>query len=427
MEAGLFDSVAEQFADFHLRFASLFGNTVSRERSAQYLVGLLLERGRRNIENLIDVVPHVSAHALERFITYSSWAWEPVITALQVFYGERLASPDGVFVLDDTGFGKQGTHSVGVARQYSGTLGKVGNCQIGVFLTYVSPRGFALVDGRLYLPAAWTDDPQRCEAAGVPESARGYQAKTDLGLTLIREARRRGALPGRWVTADAAYGDSPSFRDGLEADGLWYVVEMACTTPFFQAPAQTHVPEWSGHGRKPSKAQLAEGRPGPRTLREIVASVPETQWQRCTVAEGEQGPRTYEFWACRGWESREGVPGRPSWLIARRNLDGSELKYYQSNAPASTPLQQMAWVSAMRWCAETSYEQAKTEGGLDEYEVRTWPGWYHHITLVLLVMAFLLLLTQEWGEKGVGLDAAGGALGGATAHAHAGVDAHANY
>ena len=226
-------------------------------------------------------------------------------------------------------------------------------------------------------------------------SARGYQSKTDIGLALIRAARHRGALPGRWVTFDAAYGEVPSFRDELDAEGLWYVGEVPCTTSFFLAPAQTHVPEWSGRGRKPSKAQLDEDSPGPRALSEIVSRVPAAQWQRCTVAEGEQGPRTYEYWACRGWESRDGIPGRASWLIARRNPDGSELKYYLSNASANTPLQQMAWVGAMRWCAETSYEQAKTEGGLDEYEVRTWPGWYRHITLVLLVMAFLLLLTQE--------------------------------
>lgn len=410
MESELFLRSADRFADFHLRFADLFGNSVKRVRSAQYLVGLLLETQRRNIENLIDVVEHVSAHALQRFITHATWSWTPVIQELQRFYGERLSASDGLFVLDDTGVGKQGTKSVGVARQYSGTLGKVGNCQIGVFLAYVSARGYALIDARLYLPKEWTEDPDRCRAAGVPEEHRTYRAKTDLALDELRAAQRLGVLTSHWVTADEAYGESPPFRDALEAEGYWYVLEVPSITPFFAHPAKTAIPPGSGRGRKPTKPRLAPEAPPAQEVRTLAATVPDTAWDRYTVAIGEQGPRTYEYYACRGWESREGLPGRATWLLLRRNLDKSELKYYFSNAPAKTPPRKLARVGAMRWCVETAFEQGKSEGGLDEYEVRTWPGWYHHMTLVLLAMAFLLLLTQEWGEKGTRPHAAPAAL-----------------
>ncbi len=234
-------------------------------------MALLVGGGRRNAENLSEVVPHVSAHALQRLLTNAHWDWEPVIAKLQAFYGERLGSAEGIFTLDDTGFGKQGSWSVGVARQYSGTLGKVGNCQIGVFLAYVSPRGFALVDGRIYLPAEWTTDATRCARAHIPEEARVYQSKTDLEFAMLREARRRGVLPGRWVTADEEYGKVPSFRDALHADGWLYVLEMPCITTMFTAPAQTAIPPWSGQGRHPTKLQLVAGAPRPRAVRDIVA------------------------------------------------------------------------------------------------------------------------------------------------------------
>jgi len=412
METELFLRAAERFADFHLRFARYFGNAIGRVRSAQYLVGLFLEADRRNIENLTDVVEHVSAHSLQRFITHASWSWEPVVEELQRFYGERLSAPDGVFILDETGFGKQGTASVGVARQYSGTLGKVGNCQLGVFLAYASSRGFALIDGRLYLPKEWTEDPARCEAAGIPAAQRAYRAKTELGFAQLRAARRLGALTGHWVTGDEAYGESPVFRDELNTDGYWYVLEMPSITPFFATRAPTTIPPGSGRGRTPSKPRLAPGASPAQEVRAFAATVPDTAWESYTVALGEQGPRTYDFYACRGWESRDGLPGRATWLLLRRNLDKSELKYYFSNAPASTSPRKLARVGAMRWCIETGFTQSKTEGGLDEYEVRTWRGWYHHITLVLVAMAFLLLLTQEWGEKGARPHPAPGALAG---------------
>jgi SRSO17 transposase len=305
---------------------------------------------------------------------------------------------DGVFVLDETGFPKKGKKSVGVARQYCGTLGKVANCQLGVFLAYVSEQGHALVDKRLYLPKEWTDDPDRCREAGVPEDV-DYQSTAKLGLSMLQQARFAGYLMGQWVTADEAYGKVPTLRDALDADEWLYVLEVPCIQPIFTQPAKTEVPAWSGRGPHPTKLRLVDGEPGPRTVETVAASLTAEDWQLLTVAEGAQGPRTYLFAARRVWESREGLPGRECWLVLRRNPDGSEPKYYLSNAPVDTPLLRLAQVGAKRWPIETEFQMEKNETGLDEYEVRSWQGWRHHITLAMLAGIFLLSLQQEWGEK----------------------------
>ena len=257
-----FERVAMAFATFHQEFAPLFGRTEARERSEQYLRGLLVQQtDRRNAENLAETIEGATPRSLQRFLTESPWDDEAVIERLQRYVGQRLNHGEAAWVLDDTGFAKQGKKSVGVARQYSGTLGKVGNCQIGVFLAYVSPLGHALVDKALYLPREWTDDRDRCRAAGVPEDI-SYQSKAELGLGLLRRARQVDALQAQWVTGDAGYGEVPTFRDALDADGWLYVLEVPSTTCVFTQPVQVAVPAWSGRGRKPSQPQLVAGEPG---------------------------------------------------------------------------------------------------------------------------------------------------------------------
>ena len=203
MNLAEFDRVAVAFGTFHAQFARFFGRTEARRRSEQYLRGLLVQQtDRRNAENLAETVGEATPRSLQRLLTEAPWETKPIIDALQGYLAPRLSDIDGVFVLDETGFPKKGTKSVGVARQYCGTLGKVGNCQLGVFLAYVSERGHALVDARLVLPREWTDDPERCRAAGVPADV-VYQSKAELGLAMLQHAREGGHLTGRWVTADA--------------------------------------------------------------------------------------------------------------------------------------------------------------------------------------------------------------------------------
>src|SRR5215213_10052339 len=207
------DRVAASFTTFHAQFAPFFGRREARERSEQYLRALLVQHAdRRNAENLAEAVAGATPRTLQRFLTEAPWDHRSVLTTLQGFLGPRVSSPDGVFILDETAAAKQGKHSVGVARQYSGTLGKVGNCQVGVFLAYASPLGHALLDGDLYLPQQWIEDRRRREAAGVPADT-PMQTKGALACALLQRARQPGQWQGRWVTADAVYGSDPAVRD----------------------------------------------------------------------------------------------------------------------------------------------------------------------------------------------------------------------
>jgi SRSO17 transposase len=406
MNQAEFDRAATAFAVFHQVFAPLFGRKEAQRRSEQYIRGLLVQQtDRRNAENIAEAVDGATPRTLQRLLTEAPWETAPVIDALQAYLAPRLNTPDGVFVLDESGFPKKGTKSVGVARQYCGALGKVGNCQLGVFLAYVSARGHALIDTRLVLPQEWTDAPARCRAAGVPDAI-VYQSKAELGLAMLEQARTADHLTGRWVTGDEDYGKVPSLRDALDTDGWWYVLEVPATTPVFAQSAETAVPAWSGRGRKPVRARLVVGTAEPETVATVAGTMPSDRWQVLTVAEGAQGPRTYQFVAQRVWESRGGLPGRACWLVLRRNLDGSELKFYLSNASADTPLLILGRVGAARWPIETEFQTEKGETGLDEYEVRSWAGWHHHMILALVAGAFLLTIQQDWGGKSARSDAA---------------------
>jgi SRSO17 transposase len=323
-----FERVAASLAAFHKEFAPLFGRTEARTRSEQYLRGLLVQQtDRRNAENLAEAIDGATPRALQRFLTEATWCDQAVTSHLQAYVGRRLGGALKVYIVHDTGFAKQGRKSVGVARQYSGTLGKVANSQVGVFLAWASEQGHALVDKALYLPREWTEDRDRCRAAGVPE-ALTYRSKAELALEMLRQARHSGHWPTDWVTADAGYGEVPSFRDALDTDGWRYVVEVPSTLTVFAQAVQTAVPDWSGRGRKPTREHVLVGEPGAQTVAAVAAQWPAMQWRTLTVAEGAQGPRTYQFAAARVWECRDGLPGRECWLLVRCNLDGSEVKYH---------------------------------------------------------------------------------------------------
>jgi SRSO17 transposase len=402
--------VYETFRDFHSFFAPAFGRKQWREHSRHYLQALLVQsQERRNAENLAEMVP-VSARAFQRFLTEARWDDAAVIARLQEYLGPRLAHPLAVWVFDGSDFPKQGVKSVGVARQYCGALGKVANCQAGVFLAHVGPRGRALVNQRLYLPEGWTRDPARCAAAGVPEAQRQYRAKTDLALEMLRQAQARGYLTAQWATGDDAFGMSPQFRDGLAGQGMQYVLEVPPNTPVWPLEPTWSRGAYQGRGRPPRPKPVPEER---QTVAERGQGLPKEAWRQVTVAQGAQGPRTYWFTAQRVRETRNREPGGVLWAVYRQNLDGSEPRYYFSNAPEDTPLETLARVGGSRWPIETEFETEKSDVGLDEYETRTWAGWHHHITLCLLAGAFLLSLQQDWGEKYASDHAPTGVPGGA--------------
>ena len=396
MEATDLERVYGAFQDFHDYFAAAFGRREARELSRRYMQGLLVQsQERRNAENLSEAV-EASPRALQRFLTESPWDDDGVIGRLQEYLGPRLEDPQGVWVLDGSDFPKQGVKSVGVGRQYCGALGKIANCQAGVFLAHVGPKGRALVDKRLYLPEEWTGDPERCVAAGVPADRRGYRSKTELALEMLERAQAKGQLRAQWVAGDSAFGMSPTLRDGLAAAGMRYALDVRPDMTVWPVEPTWSKPAYQGNGRPRKPRPSREER---QTMAQRSQTLPEDAWRKITVAEGSQGPRTYRYSAQRVRVTRQRQPGEVLWAIYRQNLDGSEPRYYLSNAPEDTPLETLAHVGGSRWRIETEFETEKSDVGMDEYETRTWAGWHHHVTMCLLAGAFLLTLQQDWGKK----------------------------
>ncbi len=382
MDAAELERVSTSFECFHAQLAPSFGLIVWQEHCRNYVRALLVQSGeRRNAENLGEAVG-LPARVMQWFLTQARWDDDVVIAGLQRYLGPRLKDAQADWIVDESGFPKQGKKSVGVARQYCGHLGKVASCQVGILLAHVGPRGRAIVDKRLYLPEKWIQDEARCQAAEVPKAviAAGYQSKSELALGLLKRAQEIGALVAQWVLADDEYGKSPAFRDGVARLGLWYMLEV---------PSNTLI--WL--------KSTAEDPTGRCEVRQRATALSSEHWQAITVAEGEQGPRTYLFAFERLWDNRDHGPGKGVWAVYRKNLDGSEPRYYFSNAPARTRNQVLAKKAAARWPIETEIQTNKSDVGLDEYEVRSWQGWNHHMTLCLLASAFLLTLQQDWGGK----------------------------
>ena len=396
MDAAAFEQVYGAFQDFHAYFAPLFGRRETRDHSRHYLQALLVQSGeRRNAENLSETVP-ASARVMQRFLTEAPWDDDAVIGRLQEYLAPRLGHPEAVWVLDGSDFPKQGRKSAGVARQYCGRLGKVANCQGGMFLAYVSPLGRALVDKRLYLPKSWTLDKDRCAAAGVPEERQSYRSKTELALELLERALGLGHLKAGWVAGDDAFGMSPSFRESLAALGMRYMLDVPGGTTVWPLEPTWTSPGYQG-SRRPRKPKLKDGQR--QTMEQRSGELPDEAWREITVAQGSQGPPIYRFSAQRVRETRNRKPGEVAWAIYRQNLDGSEPRYYLSTTPEDTLLETLAYVGGSKWRIETEFETEKGDVGLDEDETRSWAGWHHHIAMCLLGGAFLLGLQQDWGGK----------------------------
>ena len=388
------EAMAEAFAAYHARFAPFFMRAEVRARSARYLHGLLAPVERKNGWQLAEAVGEEDPQGIQRLLYEARWDADAVRDAYQRFVVEVFGDPDAILVLDETGFLKCGTKSVGVQRQYSGTAGKVENCPLGVFLAYVSPRGHVLLDRRLYLPQVWTADPERRAAAKVPEAV-GFQTMPALGQAMVEHAWAQG-IPHGWVTGDERYGGDPTLLAALEAHGTHYVMAVASTTLVW--PAGTAVVPGPGRVRI-----LQAPAPFPQPVAAVVAGWDPAMWQRLVVGAGSKGPRVYDWAAVRVVAQRDQWPGPELWLLARRSpADPTDLAYYLAWAPADTPLAVLAHVAASRWPVEQCLEEAKGETGLDQYEVRSWPSWHRHITLSLLAHGFLAWQRREAGGKDAG-------------------------
>lgn len=393
----------ESFLD---RFAPLFGRPEAQGHARRFVQGLLLGEERRSVENIAEAIDGCVVRSLQTFITNAPWQARAVLSELRRQVVAEWGDPDAVLTADETGFPKKGKLSVGVKKQYSGTLGRTDNCQVGVFLAYHAPKGHTLIDRRLFLPEEWAADRSRREKAGVPEGV-VFRTKPELALEMVADAVAAG-LPFRWVTGDSVYGVSPVFCQGVRALGKWYVLDSSSDARVWATepkviPAGTKPP---GKGRPTVNPQPATK---PERVADVMAALPAGSWRRVTVAEGSQGPRVFDYAELRVWFSEDGLPGGPERLLVRRTVGQEpEVKYHRSNAPAEVPLRRLAEVRAKRWGIEQDFENAKGECGLDEYETRGWAGWHHHTALSVLALWFLARQRDRSGGKKPRADGARG-------------------
>src|SRR5262245_34173333 len=390
--------VLQRLGGYAARFRDAFGLDRPARWAGVYLAGLIQEGERKSIEPLsrrVALPPELTVkdpeQALQQFVNQSPWDEQAVLTRHRAVMARRFADSKGIFVIDDTSFPKQGKHSVGVQRQYCGALGKKANCQCAVSVHYVAPKGHYPLAMRLYLPESWLNDPQRLDKAGVPEDERRPLSKGQIAWELLDLVRAEG-LPGGLVVADAGYGVSGPFRDGLAQRGLRYIVGVTDEMLVFTEEPQWVAPAAATGGRPRTRHRLAEDSPRPVSLKELAARTPR---RKVTWREGTKGPMAGRFawlrvWPGQGWATGQCALAEPIWLLIEEQADG-KLKYAFSNLPADTSRIRAVRLWRSRWPVELGYQQMKEELGLDHHEGRSWRGFHHHACLVMLAYGFLTL------------------------------------
>lgn len=357
------------WGDVERRIRPSFARSDALAQAMHYLAGLLSPAERKTSWQLAELRGASNPYGFQHLLGRALWDADELRDRLRSYISDHLASPDAVVVIDESGFLKKGRHSAGVARQYSGTAGKIENCQIGVFLAYASKHGHTLLDRELYLPEEWTDDRERCRQAGIPDE-RPFATKPALARQMLERSFAAGVSLA-WVAGDSVYGDNRGLRQWLEARRQAYVLAVT---------GKEYL--WHNH-----KQQLVS---------RMLAELPTNGWERLSAGAGSKGPRWYDW--LREELSDPAEEGFKRWLLVRRSIsEPSELTAYVTFAPADTSLPALVQVAGKRWTVEESIQTGKGEVGLDQYEVRSWKGWYRHITLAMWAQAFLSVVRAERG------------------------------
>ncbi|MBV7245532.1 IS701 family transposase [Streptomyces sp. MW-W600-10] len=357
----------------HGRFAHRFNRSEPRDSALAYMQGLIAPLQRKNGWTLAEEAGHAGPDRIHRMLNRIEWDADEVLDDVRRYVVDNLGDPGAVLVVDDTGFLKKGTRSAGVQRQYSGTAGRTENCQVGVFLAYATDRGRTLIDRRLYLPTSWTDDRERCHRASIGDEV-VFETKVAMAKAMVRRALV-DKIPFRWVTADAAYGFSKGWRSELERADVFHVMATA--------RHDTVVTRWAID----------------HPVQDLFNGLTRQKWKRRSCGTGAHGLRVYD-WArveVRPWHR----PDRRHWVIARRSVARpQEISYYIAYCPAGTTLDDLIRVAGSRWAIEECFQSAKQECGLDDYQVRRYPGWHRHTTLAMAAHACLTVLRARELDAG---------------------------
>ena len=387
-------NLVNELESYHEIYKPYFGRESQREYSYSYMFGLLdPEIGRKSAENIaLATLGTASVREMQYFLGESRWSDSGIIEEHRRQTGLTLGRQDGILIIDGSDIPKKGTESVGVKRQWCGELGKKANCQAGVFIGYSSTAGYTILDKRLYLPIEWFSEEYAAKRykCRVPTEL-AFQTKNRLAWSMIEAIVEAGTLPARWLTMDEAFGRDTHLLDRIDSEtDYYYFAEVPQDTRVWLTEPETYIPQPSGRGRPGTNRRLVSTAPNSHTVAEIAALLSPELWETHALRQGTKGFVIAQVAAIRLYPSRAGLPGNPCWLVLRRHPDDpTHLHYFLSNAPVDTSLDELLYVSSMRWPIEIIFEQAKQLLGLNEYETRTWLGWHHHMTHVILAFGFL--------------------------------------
>jgi SRSO17 transposase len=402
LERGDVENFMYELKGFHEQFEDCFQRSESREHFFKYMVGQFSELERKSIEPIALAVKDGNVRAMQRFVSAAPWDDEKIGYKYRCLVREDLGSFGGAIIFDESGFEKKGDDSIGVARQYCGSIGKVENCQVGVFASYVSEHGYALVDKRLFIPEKWFTDEyrERRKKCNLPDHFT-FRTKPQLAAEILCAIDKEKVLPFKFILSDAVYGMSPEFIQVTEAmpDRTYFVSVTKSTQCWLKQP-MTIKKEYRWGGETRTKTLLADTSSKPISVETVGRHLNDYFWYRRQVSEGTKGPMVYEFTRRRVILSAAGIPQKTVTLLIRRTIDKNpEYDYFITNASASTRLKTLVWLSGLRWAIEQCFEETKTELGMDQYEVRKFPGWHHHILTCMLAHFFLWHLKIRMGKK----------------------------
>ena len=396
------ENFIDELRGFHEEFRDFFLRSESRENFFHYMVGQFSELERKSIEPIALNVEGGKVRSIQRLISDVVWDEENILRKYRSMIADDMGDPNGVLIFDESGFPKKGNDSVGVSKQYCGTLGKVDNCQVGVFAAYASSQGYALLDKRLFIPEKWFNDDyaDRRKKCKVPEELE-FKTKPQLAIDMLDEIQKEDMVPFKYIVADSIYGNSPEFIDAVgKIVGTTYFVSVPSDTLCWLETPITIEKQYKYKGEIRSKLVVENTEKKPISISSLAKSINDYFWYKRKVSEGTKGPIEYEFTKRRIILSRDGLPYKTVWLVIKRTIEEiPRYSYYISNAPISTRLKTFVWLSGIRWAIEQCFEETKTELGMDQYEVRKYPGWNHHILTCMLAHFFLWHLKIRLGKK----------------------------
>ena len=390
---------------FHEEFSDCFNRSEPRENFFQYMVGQFSELERKSIEPIAINVIGGKVRSMQRFISDVIWDDEKMLKKYHKMVNDDMGEPNGVLIFDESGISKKGSDSIGVGKQYCGNIGKVDNCQVGVFSAYASSHGYALLDKRLFIPEHWFTEEyaSKMKKCNAPEDIE-FKSKPQLAVEMLHRLEKERTVPFKYIAADSIYGNSPEFIEAVQSYvNKVYFVSIPCTTLCWLQSPVTITKKYKYKEELRSKQVILDSQKKPISIEKFAKTLNDYFWYRRKVSEGTKGPIEYEFTKRRITLSKDGLPGKNVWLIIKRTLGVNPTYYYYiSNASVSTRLKTFVWLSGIRWAIEQCFEETKTELGMDQYEVRKYPGWNHHIMTCMLAHFFLWHLIIRLGKKNAG-------------------------